>query len=81
MSTPNTVDVTEAIEQAPFGSLQLLILALCAWIALLDGFDTQVEPRPGRNAEVADVEKWAICDGLIAQLAIDRAGAAGLQVV
>jgi MFS transporter, AAHS family, 4-hydroxybenzoate transporter len=41
MSTTNTIDVTDAIEQAPFGRLQLLILALCAWIALLDGFDTQ----------------------------------------
>ena len=56
MSTPNTVDVTEAIEQAPFGSLQLLILALCAWIALLDGFDTQA------IAYVAPViaEQWGI---------------------
>jgi AAHS family 4-hydroxybenzoate transporter-like MFS transporter len=56
MSTPNTVDVTEAIERARFGSLQFLILALCAWIALLDGFDTQA------IAYVAPViaEQWGI---------------------
>ena len=41
MSAANTVDVTEVIEEARFGRLQLLILVLCAWIALLDGFDTQ----------------------------------------
>jgi AAHS family 4-hydroxybenzoate transporter-like MFS transporter len=40
MPTANTIDVTEIIEEAPFGSFQLLILVLCAWIALLDGFDT-----------------------------------------
>ena len=56
MSKPNTIDVTETIERAPFGSLQLLILALCAWIALLDGFDTQA------IAYVAPViaEQWGI---------------------
>src|SRR6516164_8602141 len=56
MSTRNTVDVTEAIERAKFGSLQFLILALCAWIALLDGFDTQA------IAYVAPViaEQWGI---------------------
>ncbi|MDA9434812.1 MFS transporter [Bradyrhizobium sp. CCBAU 51627] len=41
MSAADIVDVTEVIEEARFGRLQLLILVLCAWIALLDGFDTQ----------------------------------------
>jgi MFS transporter, AAHS family, 4-hydroxybenzoate transporter len=56
MSILNTVDVTETIERARFGSLQLLILTLCAWIALLDGFDTQA------IAYVAPViaEQWGI---------------------
>jgi AAHS family 4-hydroxybenzoate transporter-like MFS transporter len=56
MSTVNTIDVTEVIEEAQFGSLQLLILILCAWIALLDGFDTQA------IAYVAPViaEQWGI---------------------
>jgi MFS transporter, AAHS family, 4-hydroxybenzoate transporter len=56
MSTPNTVDVTDVVEKAQFGSLQVLILALCAWIALLDGFDTQA------IAYVAPViaEQWNI---------------------
>ena len=56
MSAPNTVDVTEAIEQTRFGSFQVLIVTLCAWIALLDGFDTQ------SIAYVAPViaEQWGI---------------------
>lgn len=36
-----TVDVTAAIERARFGRFQFLITALCALIAMLDGFDTQ----------------------------------------
>jgi len=56
MSDAHTVDVTEIIEQARFGRFQLLILVLCAWIALLDGFDTQA------IAYVAPViaEQWGI---------------------
>lgn len=56
MSTADTVDVTQVIEQTPFGSFQVLIVALCAWIALLDGFDTQ------SIAYVAPViaEQWGI---------------------
>ena len=56
MSTAKTVDMTEVIEQARFGSFQLLILVLCVWIALLDGFDTQA------IAYVAPViaERWGI---------------------
>src|SRR6476661_9867285 len=56
MHTANTIDVTDAIEQAPFGRLQILIVALCAWVALLDGFDTQA------IAYVAPViaEQWHI---------------------
>jgi len=74
MSTPNTVDVTEVIERAKFGSLQLLILALCAWIALLDGFDTQA------IAYVAPViaEQWGI--PMAGFGPIFSAGLAGLTV-
>ncbi|QOZ47415.1 MFS transporter [Bradyrhizobium sp. CCBAU 53340] len=56
MSAADIVDVTKVIEEARFGRLQLLILVLCAWIALLDGFDTQA------IAYVAPViaEKWGI---------------------
>jgi AAHS family 4-hydroxybenzoate transporter-like MFS transporter len=73
MST-NTIDVTEVIEQAPFGSLQLLILVLCAWIALLDGFDTQA------IAYVAPViaEQWGIAMSGFGP--IFGAGLAGLTV-
>ncbi|MBR1177178.1 MFS transporter [Bradyrhizobium sp. KB893862 SZCCT0404] len=41
MLSGNAIDVTTTIEEAPFGRFQVLIIALCAWIALLDGFDTQ----------------------------------------
>jgi AAHS family 4-hydroxybenzoate transporter-like MFS transporter len=40
-STP-TVDAATAIDQAPFGRAQKRIVFLCALIAMLDGFDTQV---------------------------------------
>jgi len=74
MSIANTVDVTEAIEQAPFGHFQLLILVLCAWIALLDGFDTQA------IAYVAPViaEQWGIAMAGFGP--IFGAGLAGLAV-
>ena len=74
MSASNTIDVTEAIEQAPFGHLQLLILSLCAWIALLDGFDTQA------IAYVAPViaEQWGIAMSGFGP--IFGAGLAGLTV-
>jgi AAHS family 4-hydroxybenzoate transporter-like MFS transporter len=39
--TPS-VDAATAIDQAPFGRAQKRIVFLCALIAMLDGFDTQV---------------------------------------
>ncbi|SFQ00950.1 MFS transporter, AAHS family, 4-hydroxybenzoate transporter [Bradyrhizobium sp. Ghvi] len=74
MSAADIVDVTEVIEEARFGRLQLLILVLCAWIALLDGFDTQA------IAYVAPViaEKWGIAMAGFGP--IFGAGLAGLAV-
>ena len=74
MSTATIIDVTETIEQARFGRLQLLILVLCAWIALLDGFDTQA------IAYVAPViaEQWGIAMAGFGP--IFGAGLAGLAV-
>jgi MFS transporter, AAHS family, 4-hydroxybenzoate transporter len=74
MPTANTIDVTEIIEEAPFGSFQLLILVLCAWIALLDGFDTQA------IAYVAPIiaEQWGIAMSGFGP--IFGAGLAGLTV-
>ncbi|MBR0724675.1 MFS transporter [Bradyrhizobium manausense] len=74
MSAANIVDVTEVIEEARFGRLQLLILALCGWIALLDGFDTQA------IAYVAPViaEQWGIAMAGFGP--IFGAGLAGLAV-
>lgn len=74
MSAANIVDVTKVIEEARFGRLQLLILLLCAWIALLDGFDTQA------IAYVAPViaEQWGIAMAGFGP--IFGAGLAGLTV-
>lgn len=74
MSPATTIDVTEIIEQARFGRLQLLILVLCAWIAMLDGFDTQ------SIAYVAPViaEQWGIAMAGFGP--IFGAGLAGLTV-
>ncbi|WFU44286.1 MFS transporter [Bradyrhizobium sp. CB82] len=74
MSTAKTIDVTEIIEQARFGRLQFLILVLCGWIAMLDGFDTQA------IAYVAPVtaEQWGIAMAGFGP--IFGAGLAGLTV-
>jgi AAHS family 4-hydroxybenzoate transporter-like MFS transporter len=74
MSAANTIDITKVIEEAPFGRFQLLILVLCAWIALLDGFDTQA------IAYVAPViaEQWGIAMAGFGP--IFGAGLAGLTV-
>jgi MFS transporter, AAHS family, 4-hydroxybenzoate transporter len=68
------IDVTNAIEQAPFGRFQLIVTALCAWIALLDGFDTQA------IAYVAPViaEQWQV--NMAGFGPIFGAGLAGLAV-
>jgi AAHS family 4-hydroxybenzoate transporter-like MFS transporter len=42
MSSTPSVDAATAIDQAPFGRAQKRIVFLCALIAMLDGFDTQV---------------------------------------
>lgn len=38
---PATVNVTRTIDEAPLGRFQLLVVLLCALVAMLDGFDTQ----------------------------------------
>jgi MFS transporter, AAHS family, 4-hydroxybenzoate transporter len=74
MSAANTIDITKVIDEARFGRFQLLILVLCAWIALLDGFDTQA------IAYVAPViaEQWGIAMAGFGP--IFGAGLAGLTV-
>lgn len=39
--SPVTVNVTKLIDDAPLGRFQVAVVALCALIAMLDGFDTQ----------------------------------------
>ncbi|HYD61533.1 MAG TPA: MFS transporter [Noviherbaspirillum sp.] len=41
MKSENPVSVGDAIDGAPFGTMQKMIVLLCALVALLDGFDTQ----------------------------------------
>ena len=70
----HVIDVTAAIERARFGRFQFLITALCALIALLDGFDTQA------IAYVAPViaEQWGM--NVAGFGPIFGAGLAGLTV-
>ncbi|MDH7794235.1 MULTISPECIES: MFS transporter [unclassified Beijerinckia] len=37
-----TADLDEVIDSAPFGAFQISVVALCAIVAMIDGFDTQV---------------------------------------
>jgi MFS transporter, AAHS family, 4-hydroxybenzoate transporter len=71
---PQTVDVTELVGKAPFGRFQFGITALCALVAVLDGFDTQA------IAYVAPViaEQWHIDPSGFGP--IFGAGLAGLMV-
>jgi len=70
MSAPKTVDVAELIERARFGSLQLLILALCARIALLDGFDTQATAYVASGWNAQSVVLIAAIPALLAAMAV-----------
>jgi MFS transporter, AAHS family, 4-hydroxybenzoate transporter len=36
-----SINIVEVVDQAPVGRLQILVLAVCALIAILDGFDLQ----------------------------------------
>src|SRR5262245_54887272 len=36
-----SVNVVEVVDQAPIGKLQVLVLTVCALVAVLDGFDLQ----------------------------------------
>jgi AAHS family 4-hydroxybenzoate transporter-like MFS transporter len=36
-----SINVVEVVDQAPIGRLQVLVLAVCALVAILDGFDLQ----------------------------------------
>lgn len=37
----NRIDIARAIDDAPIGGLQIRVFLLCAFVAMLDGFDTQ----------------------------------------
>lgn len=41
MTSGKTINVTEAIDRNRVGRFQILIIALCGFVAVLDGFDTQ----------------------------------------
>lgn len=74
MPGQHAIAVTAVIERARFGRFQFMITALCALIALLDGFDTQA------IAYVAPViaEKWGMSVAGFGP--IFGAGLAGLTV-
>ena len=41
MPTTSAVNISDVIDEAPIGSLQILTMVLCGLVAILDGFDTQ----------------------------------------
>jgi AAHS family 4-hydroxybenzoate transporter-like MFS transporter len=67
-----SVDVTRAIDSAPLGRFQIAIFALCAAVAVIDGFDTQaiafVAP--------AIIEEWKMSPAVFG--AVFAIGLAGL---
>ncbi len=75
MDSPKaTVDVISRVDEAPLGPLQVLVVILCGFIAMLDGFDVQ------SIAFVAPVliEDWDIAAGAFGP--IFGAGLFGLMV-
>jgi AAHS family 4-hydroxybenzoate transporter-like MFS transporter len=47
MSVAETVNVTELIDQRPLGSYQFVVIAICTFVALMDGFDSQAVGAAG----------------------------------
>lgn len=41
MSQSNVIDVARAVDESPFGTFQLFIIAVCFLISMIEGFDTQ----------------------------------------
>src|SRR3954466_12209537 len=48
------VNVQQFIDSRPFGGFQLRVVALCALVVLIDGFDTQAI----RHAAPAIIKSW-----------------------
>ncbi|HXW24161.1 MAG TPA: MFS transporter, partial [Xanthobacteraceae bacterium] len=69
MTTPAVVDVTDLIDRQKISKYQVRVMALCAAVAFLDGFDTQV---------IGNLVPSIIAEWKVARPAMAPVGVAGL---
>ena len=69
MATPAIVDVPELLERQKIGGYQIRVMALCAAVVFLDGFDTQV---------IGNLVPAIIADWKVTRPAMAPVGVAGL---
>jgi MFS transporter, AAHS family, 4-hydroxybenzoate transporter len=74
MATPATVDVPELLERQKIGGYQIRVMALCAAVVFLDGFDTQVIG----NLVPAIIADWKVTRPAMAPVGV--AGLLGLMI-
>ena len=83
MASPRLLDLDEIIDSSRVAGLQIMVMALCAAVAMLDGFDTQaiafVAPAIAASwhvdpAAFGPVFGAGLFGGLIGALALGRAG-------
>lgn len=86
-ATVGIVNVSELIDQRPLGSRQIAIVAICFFVALMDGFDSQavgvtaplmihaLHLQPGQLGAVFSASSWGFFAGaLVVGLCADRWG-------
>src|SRR5580704_9772883 len=74
MTTPAIVDVPDLLERQKIGGYQIRIMALCAAVVFLDGFDTQVIG----NLVPAIIADWKVTRPAMAPVGV--AGLVGLMI-
>ncbi len=86
-ATVEAVNVTELIDERPLGTYQFVIIAICTFVALMDGFDSQavgaVGPmimgafhlQPAQLGAVFSSSSWGfLCGALVGGPVADRWG-------
>jgi AAHS family 4-hydroxybenzoate transporter-like MFS transporter len=74
MATPATVDVPDLLERQKISKYQVRVMALCAAVVFLDGFDTQVIG----NLVPAIIGEWKVSRPAMAPVGV--AGLVGLMI-
>ncbi len=86
-AAPGPVNVTELIDQRPLGTYQFVIIGICTFVALMDGFDSQAvgaagpmimsafHLQPAQLGAVFSSSSWGfLCGALIGGPCADRWG-------